>query len=143
MPRTGNDGLLNVCRNVTHDHGLQCAKGLLAPNSQHGHRQLRLLEDFIVLRVLGERSELRKAGTHSSRLRIGCSKKVSRGLVGFARITRKVVPNAIKIDTFAACNKPFRVRTMKVEMPNTRIQEYFVPWFDPGNRSVHYNQPFN
>src|SRR2546429_8932335 len=98
MPRTGNDGLLNVCRNVTHDHGLQCAKGLLAPNSQHGHRQLRLLEDFIVLRVLRKRSELRKPSPHSSRLRVGCCEEASGGFVRLTRIARKVIPYAVEID---------------------------------------------
>src|SRR5207253_6231828 len=63
---------------------LQCAEGLLAAHSEHRHRELRLFEDFVVLRILGKGGELRKASPHSSRLSIGRREKVSGGFVGLA-----------------------------------------------------------
>src|SRR6266436_6482959 len=91
---------------------------------------------------LRECGELRKTRSHSSRLRVGRGEKVSRGLVWLAWITGEVIPNAIKIDTFPARDQPFRVRSVKVEMPDTRALQYFAPWIDSRNRRVHYDQPF-
>src|SRR5207244_5053379 len=79
-------------RHVAHDHGLQCAEGLLAAHSEHRHRELRLFEDFVVLRILGKGGELRKASPHSSRLSIGRREKVSGGFVGLAGISCEVIP---------------------------------------------------
>src|SRR5438552_6837988 len=120
MSRPLNNRFLNVRRYMTHDDGLQCAERFLSTHGQHGHCQLRLLEDFIVLRVLRECGELCKTRTHSSRLRIGRGEKVSRGLVWLGGITGEVIPNAVKIDTFPAGHKPLCVRSMEVEMPDAR-----------------------
>src|SRR5580704_12304445 len=125
MSRTRNDRLLNVGSYVAHDYGLQCAEGLLGANGKHRHGQLRLLEKFIVLRVLRKRSELRKASPHSSRLRVGCCEEVSGGFVGLAGISCEVIPYAVKIDSLTARDQPFRGRSisMKVKIPNTGIEK--------------------
>src|SRR5215472_18684098 len=102
MARTGDDGFLNVRRHMAHDDGLSRAEGLLATYGQDGHGQLRLLEDFVVFRILRKCSELREAGTHASGLRVSCGEEVSRGLVGLAGITGEIVPDAVEIDAFAA-----------------------------------------
>lgn len=40
--------------------------GLLPADSQNGHRQFHLLENFVVCRIGGERRELREASPHAS-----------------------------------------------------------------------------
>src|SRR5256886_17494982 len=119
MPRTDNHGLLNVRRHVAHDHVLQCAEGLLAAHSEHRHRELRLFEDFVVLRILGKGGELRKASPHSSRLSIGRREKVSGGFVGLAGISCEVIPYAVKIDSLTARDQPFRGRS--IDRKSTRL----------------------
>ncbi len=48
MPGATDDRLLNIGRNVSHDHGLEWTKGFLSANGQHGHRELHARENFIV-----------------------------------------------------------------------------------------------
>src|SRR5271170_7028554 len=93
-----DDHLLDVGRHMTHDRGLQWTEGLFSSHGEHRHRQLHLFEYFVVLRVLGERSKLRKPCPHSPWLRIGGREEVSRGLVRFPRIAGEVVPYPIKVD---------------------------------------------
>src|SRR5580700_6047069 len=100
MSRPFHNGFLNIGRNVAHDYGLQRTERLLATHSQHGDRQLSLFEDLVVLRVLRESGELRKARSHSSWLCVGRREKVSRGLIWLAGIAGEVIPNAVKINTF-------------------------------------------
>jgi hypothetical protein len=66
-------------------------------------------------------------------LRVGRGEKVSRGLVWLAWITGEVIPNAVKIDTFPPRDQPFRVRSVKVEMPDTGALQYVAPWIDSRN----------
>src|SRR5580704_11495146 len=74
VSRASNDLLLHVGRYMTHDHSLQGTEGLLSANRHHRHRQLRLFEDLIILRILRESSELREPGPHSTRLSISGGK---------------------------------------------------------------------
>src|SRR5207244_10922808 len=97
--------------------------------SEHRHRELRLFEDFVVLRILGKGGELRKASPHSSRLSIGRREKVSGGFVGLAGISCEVIPYAVKIDSLTARDQPFRGRSIsmkvqvKMQIPNTGIEK--------------------
>src|ERR1700733_15498939 len=77
MSRTCDYFFLHIGRNMTHDHSLLGTEGLLSTNRHHWHRQLRLFEDLIVLRILREGCELREPCPHSTRLRISGSKKNS------------------------------------------------------------------
>ena len=107
------------------------------PHGQHGHGQLHLLEDFVVLRVLRKGSELGKASPHATRLRVRSRKKVSGGLIGLGRIGGEVVPYAVKVDTLAAGYKPFGIWSMKIEVPYRRIEENLIPRVDARNwRSI-------
>ena len=83
-----------------------------------------LLEDFVVLRILRKRSELREAGSHSSRLSISGGEEISSGFIRFAQIAREVVPDPVEINAFAALDQPLRIRSMKVEMPDAGILQY-------------------
>src|SRR5215470_15030855 len=121
MPRSRNHRFLNVGGHMSHDDGLQRTEGLLPTHGQDWHQQLRLLENLVILCILRECSELRKASPHSSRLRIGRSEEVSSRLVGFAWIAREVIPNSVKIDALPAGNQLFRVRSMKIEMPDAGV----------------------
>ena len=51
---------------MPHDHGLEGAKRLLPTYRHHRHRQLRLFEDLVVLRILGESRKLREPCPHST-----------------------------------------------------------------------------
>jgi hypothetical protein len=44
-------------------------EGFLSANRHHRHRQLRLFEDLVILRILRKGGELREPGPHSTRLR--------------------------------------------------------------------------
>src|SRR6267142_4307246 len=98
MPGASNDHLSNIRRHVAHDHRLQWTKRLLSTYSQHGHGQLHLLEDFVVLGVLRKSRELSEPSPHPTRLRIGRRKKVSGGLIGLEGIASEIIPYAIKVD---------------------------------------------
>src|ERR1700739_3358895 len=143
MARTGNHGLPNVGRHMPHDLCLQRTERLLTPEGQERHRELYLLKDFVVLRILRERGKLRKPRPHSSRLRVGRREKVSGGFVGLAGISCEVIPYAVKIDSLTARDQPFRGRSIstsgrnnsrnsccrrsmkvKMQIPNTGIEKY-------------------
>ena len=85
MPGATDDRLLNIGRNVSHDHCLEWTKGFLSAYGQHGHRELHARENFIVLCILGKRSELSKSSPHSPWLRVSGGKEplvASSGLPG-------------------------------------------------------------
>src|SRR6266568_2039701 len=84
---------------MTHDHRLEGAEGLLSTYRHHRHRQLHLLENLVVLRILGECGKLREPCPHSTRLRVGGRKEISGGLVRLTRVAGKVVPYPVKVDT--------------------------------------------
>src|ERR1700733_16179847 len=139
MSRTCDYLLLHVGRYMTHDHSLQRTEGLLSANRHYRHGQLRLFEDLVVLRILRERGELRESCPHSTRLRISSGKEIPGVLVGLTRIPGKVVPYPVKIDSLPPCHQPFRIRPVKVEVPDPGILENLAPRFDPGNWSVHHH----
>src|SRR6266581_640109 len=106
---------------MPHDYGLEGAKRLLPTYRHHRHRQLRLFEDLVVLRVLGESRKLREPGPHSTGLRVSGGIEISGGLVRLARIGGKVVPNPVTVNKLPASHQPFRIRSMEVEVPNAGI----------------------
>src|SRR5260370_30821890 len=116
-----HDLLLHVGRYMPHDYGLEGAKRLLPTYRHHRHRQLRLFEDLVVLRILGESRKLREPGPHSTWLRVSSGKKISGGFVRPTWIARKVIPYSVKVDTLPACHQPFFIRSMEVEVPNAGI----------------------
>src|SRR6267143_3019754 len=128
---------------MTHDHCLEGAEGFLSTHCHHRHCQLRLFEDLVVLRILGERGKLREPSPHSTRLRVSGGKEISGGLVRLTRIAGKVVPYPVEVNTLPACHQPFCVRSMEVEVPNAGILENLAPGINPGDRCVHNNQPLN
>src|ERR1700724_4922876 len=85
---------------MTHDYGLQRAERLLATHGQHGHRQLRLLECLVVLRVLRECGELRKTRSHSSGLRVVAVKKF--------HVASSGLPGSPVISWLPCCLAPYR-----------------------------------
>src|SRR5437667_11765822 len=101
---------------MPHDYGLEGAKRLLPTYRHHRHRQLRLFEDLVVLRILGESRKLSEPGPHPARLRISGSKEISGGVVRLTRIAGKVIPYPVKVDTLSACHQPFRVRSTEIEV---------------------------
>src|SRR5882762_5229938 len=117
---------------MTHDHCLEGAEGFLSTHCHHRHRQLRLFEDLVVLRILGERGKLREPSPHSTRLRVSSSKEISGGLVRLTRIAGKVVPYPVKIDTLPACHQPFRIRSMEVEVPHSGFWRISLQGSIPG-----------
>src|SRR5689334_12975989 len=121
MSRARDDLFLHVGRDMPHDHSLEGAKRLLPTYGHHRHRQLRLFEDLVVVCILGESRKLREPGPHSAWLRVSGGKEISSGLVGLTWIAGKVIPYPVKVDTLPACYKPFRIRSMEVEVPNSRI----------------------
>src|SRR6266699_5182646 len=106
---------------MPHDYGLEGAKRLPPTYRHHRHRQLRLYEDLVVLRILGERSKLSEAGPHSAWLRVNGGKEISGGFVGPTWIAGKVIPYSVKVDTLPARHQPFCIRSREVEVPNARI----------------------
>ena len=136
MPGASNDYLSNICCHVAHDHRLQWAKRLLSTHSQYGHGQLHLLEDFVVLGVLRKSGELGEPSPHPTRLCIGGRKKVSGGLIGLGGIAGEIIPYAIKVDALATGHKLFGVGPVKVEVPNSWIQEDLIPRLDAWNRGI-------
>src|SRR5260370_25082567 len=128
---------------MTHDHSLKGTEGLLSTYLHPRHSELRLFEGLIVLRILGERGKVLEGGPNASWLRVSGGKEVSGGLVWLPRIAGKVIPYPVKIDTFPACHQPFGIRSMKVEVPNSRILENLAPRINPRDRCVHNNQPLN
>src|SRR6202165_2062532 len=128
---------------MTHDHSLEGTEGLLSTHRHHRHGQLRLVEDLVVLCILGKRGKLRESGPHSTWLRLSGDKEISGGLVRLTRIAGKVVPYPVKVDTLPTCHQPLRIRSMEVEVPNPGILQNLAPGIDPGDRRVHNNQPLN
>src|SRR5437868_5615257 len=143
MPGARNDRFLNLARDVPHDHRLKRTKRLLSADSQDGHRQLHALKNFIILYVLGKRGELGEASSHSAWLRISGGKEISGRVVRLGGIASEVIPNPIEVDTLAASHESFGIRAVKIEMPNSGVQQNLLPRFDAWNRCVHYNQPLN
>src|SRR5229473_5755009 len=143
MPGASNDHLSNIGRHVAHDLRLLWTKRLLSAYSQHGHGQLHLLEDFVVLRVLRKSGELSEPSPHPTQLRISGRKKVSGGLVGLGGIAGEIIPYAIEVDALTTGHKPFGVGPVKVEMPNSWIQENLIPRLDARNPGIQYYQPLN
>src|SRR5712672_2394462 len=141
MPGASNDRLSNIGRHVAHDHRLQWTKRLFSANSQYGHGQLHLFEDSVVLGVLRKSGELSEPSPHPTRLCIGGRKKVSGGLIGLRGIAAEIIPYAIEVDALTTGHKPFGVRPVKVEMPNSWIQENLIPRLRSWNRCIHHNQP--
>src|SRR6266436_10420477 len=80
---------------MPHDYGLEGAKRLLPTYRHHRHRQLRLFEDLVVLRILGESRKLREPGPHSTWLRVSRGKEISGGFVGPTWIAGKVIPYSV------------------------------------------------
>src|SRR4029077_8876702 len=68
---------------------------------------------------------------------------VSGGLVGPGRIAGEIIPDAIKGDALTPGHKPFGVGPVKVEMPNSWIQENLIPRLDARNWGIQYYQPLN
>src|SRR5690348_5360268 len=124
---------------MTHDHRLEGTERLLSAHRHHRHSQLRLFEDLVVLRILGERGKLREPGPHSAWLRVGGGKEISRGLVRLARIAGKVVPYPVKVDALPTRHQSFRIGSMEVEVPDTGTQENLAPGINPGDRCIHNN----
>src|SRR5882672_6840117 len=122
---------------MPHDHSLEGTEGLLSPYRHHRHSQLGLFEDLVVLRILGERGKLREPGPHSAWLRVCGGKEIPGGLVRLTRITGKVIPYSVKVDTFPTCHQSFRIRSMEVEVPNPGILKNPIPRINPGVRCVH------
>src|SRR5438445_9994261 len=143
MTGSRDDRLLYVDRHVTHDHCLQRTERLLPADSQDGHREFHLLENFVVCRIGGECGELREASPHASGLCVGGCEEISGSFVGFRWIAREIVPDSVEIDALATCDKPLCVGTVEVEMPDARIQENRVPRLDAGNGRVHHHQTVN
>src|SRR5258707_7300522 len=112
---------------MPHDYGLEGAKRLLPTYRHHRHRQLRLFEDLVVLRILRESRKLREPGPHSTWLRVSGGKEISGVFVGLTGISGKVIPYPVKIDTLSACHQPFRVRSTEIEVPNPGTYENLVP----------------
>src|ERR1700730_13439164 len=108
---------------MPHDDSLEGTEGLLSAYRHHGHSQLRLFEDLVVLRILGERGKLREPGSHSTWLRVSGGKEISGGLVRLTRIAGKVVPYPVKVNKLPTCHQPLRIRSMEVEVPNPGIVE--------------------
>src|SRR5882724_570796 len=119
---------------MTHDHSLEGAKGLFSTYRHYRHSQLRLFEDLVVLRILGERGKLREPGPHSAWLRVCGGKEIPGGLVRLTRITGKVIPYSVKVDTFPTCHQSFLIRSMEVEVPNPGILENLAPGINSGDR---------
>src|SRR6266702_400972 len=143
MSCTCHDLLLHVDRYMTHDHSLEGAEGLLSTYRHHRHRQLRLFENLVVLRILRESGKLREPGPHSTWLCVSGSKNISGGFVRFAWVGGKVVPNPVKVNTLPASHQAFRIRSMEVEVPDPGIQENLVPGINPRDGCVHNDQPLN
>src|SRR5580704_16050708 len=143
VSRASDDLLLHVGRYMTHDHSLQGTEGLLSADRHHRHSQLRLFEDLVVPRILGERGKLGEPGSHSPWLRISRGKEISGIFVWLTRIGRKVIPYPVKVEALTACHQPFRIRSVKVEMPNPGILKNFAPGVNPRNWCVHNDQPLN
>src|SRR5437870_3917522 len=113
------------------------------PTASTGMVKFHPFEDFVVLCVLRKGGELRKPSPHATGLRVRSSKRVSGGLVGLGRISSKVVPYTIKVDALTTCHQPFGIRPVKVEVPNSRVQENLIPRLDSWNRRIHYYQPLD
>ncbi len=92
---------------MAHDHRLQRTKRLLSTYSQHGHGELHLLEDFVVLGVLRKAANLSEPSPHPARLCIGGREKASGGLIGLGGIAGEIIPYAIKVDALTTGHKPF------------------------------------
>jgi hypothetical protein len=53
------------------------------------------------------------------------------------RVSRKLVPESIKVNTFATRDKSFHVGTAKAEMPEKRIPEYLFQRSKTRQAAVH------
>src|SRR5713101_424603 len=143
MSGTCDDLFLHICRYVTHDHSLKGTERLLSTNRHHRHSQFGLFEDLVVLRILGEGGKLCEPGPHSAWLCVGRGKEISGVFVWFTWISSKVIPYPVKVDTLAACYQAFRIRSVKVEVPNSGILQNLTPRINPRNRCIHNDQPLN
>jgi hypothetical protein len=64
-------------------------------------------------------------------------------VAGLGGIAGEIIPYAIEVDALTTGHKPFGVRPVKVEMPNSWIQENLIPRLDARNRGIQHYQPLN
>ena len=76
-------------------------------------------------------------------MRVGGCKKISGCFIGLGGVPREVIPDAIKVDALPPGHKPFGIRAMKIEMPNSRTLQNLGPRLDSRNRCVHHDEPLN
>src|SRR2546429_4839735 len=105
---------------MPHDYGLEGAKRLLPTYRHHRHRQLRLFENLVVLRILRESGKLREPGSHSARLRVSGGKEISGGFVGRTRIGGKIISYFFKEDNSPAPPQPPRHPPLETVIPKPR-----------------------
>jgi hypothetical protein len=99
--------------------------------------QRRLCECRVGGRICIKVFEVRKADTHGSRLRIGCSDRGTFGIADSFGMKRKSVPEPIEVNPFASCRELFCIRAEKMKVPRCRKQQHRLPRTDAGDRSVH------
>src|ERR1700689_3577592 len=112
-------------------------KDFSPPTANTGIVSFLARENFIVPCILGKRCELCKSSPHSPWLRVSGGKEISGRFVRFGGIAREVIPNSIEVDALTPSHEPFCIRTMKIEMPDSRVQQNLLPRLDPRNRCVH------
>src|SRR2546429_9826340 len=108
---------------MPHDYGLEGAKRLLPTYRHHRHRQLRLFENLVVLRILRESGKLREPGSHSARLRVSGGKEISGGFVGRTRIGGKIISYFVKVDKLPGRHQPLRVPALGNVNPKSPTYE--------------------
>src|SRR5580698_3173503 len=117
MAGAGDHRLGYIDGDVAHDDSLGCSERFLAADRKYGHGQLGSLKDFIILHVLRESGELRKARPHGARLGILRGIIRTRSLVRLGGIAGEIVPDAIEIDALASLYQPLGIRSVEGEVP--------------------------
>src|SRR5439155_26614399 len=137
VPAIRDDHIFDVVGDTPHnraDHGAECS---FATEGQDRHLKLALRKERpVVGRILAERQELGKAGSHSAGLRIERRIMLALRFIKPLLVPGKFVPEAVEIDALAAGDQALHVRTPEAKVPHGRILCDLIPGSDAGQRRV-------
>src|SRR2546421_6946500 len=137
VPAVRDDRIFDVIGDTPYHLTDPRAECSFATEGQDRHLKLALREERpVVGRILAERQELGKAGSHCAGLRIERRIMLALCFIEALRVHGKLVPEAVEIDALAAGDQALHVLTTEAKVPHGRILGDLIPGSDAGQRRI-------